>query len=59
MNAKKCDRCGKFFDPDLGDRSDYLIIDFSDGAGCYLDEYDLCRECTEKLRRFMEMKEDE
>lgn len=58
-NAKKCDRCGRF----------YLIKDISDGCTASIREFDntnyvirdmdLCPDCSEKLERWLSLKKEE
>lgn len=64
MLARKCDRCGKYFTPDMRchditklfkritietcNASGYAI------TGARVDSADLCNECYDKLVKFME-----
>ena len=54
-DAKKCDRCGKYYDRSLKDKSFKVngetvykaaLINFSDG---HIGEYDLCDQCARDL----------
>lgn len=53
MNAKKCDRCGRYFECD----DNYLeirvklIIDKT--SPMFGEEYDLCESCQENFDNFM------
>ena len=53
MNAKKCDRCGKYFDSN----NHYLIlkakpiIDLTEPM--FGNEYDLCESCQQDFNNFM------
>lgn len=50
MNAKKCDRCGKFYEkPNV--KSDIKVIKYTHPCGeCFID---LCDECQKKLEDFL------
>lgn len=52
MNAKKCDRCGVFFEP-----HDYLILKekriVSNTSPMFPREYDLCLTCNEEFYDFL------
>lgn len=63
MDAKKCDRCGKYY---TGPRWDYeklvrknifrveaFTVTTKTGGKSYVGYSDLCPECSEKLRKFM------
>ena len=45
-NAKKCDRCGKYYD--AVDRTMYLFI----GKPAYNNVTDLCDRCNDELERW-------
>lgn len=50
MNAKKCDRCGKFYEHYNGDD---IIMSHNFFKAVYGKRtYDLCPECMEKLREW-------
>lgn len=58
MNAKKCDRCGKFYDYYNGNKNKEsanaikFVENARDGVyGCSL--YDLCPECMSKLQEWL------
>lgn len=48
MNAKKCDRCGNYYDKDEGN---YNIIKSN---GLFVKDIDLCPECSQKLANWIE-----
>ena len=52
MNAKKCDRCGVFFEA-----HDYLILKeqpiINDSTRMFPREYDLCKICEEEFYAFL------
>ena len=48
MNAKKCDRCGKFYI----NQSTKVTIKDDDILG-YFEEYDLCGSCKNMLLAFL------
>lgn len=53
MRAKKCDRCGKFFD--FTDReSKYRVISQMQSSKRYTRAMDLCPECVSQLEKFIE-----
>lgn len=47
MDAKRCDRCGEFYNSYDNGKLAYNIFN----AGRY--HYDLCKECYKKLQNFM------
>lgn len=51
MNAKKCDRCGVFFE----EGTDYLILKEKVVTNDFLfgKEYDLCPICQEEFYKFL------
>lgn len=48
--AKKCDRCGKLFDPNDGNYCNYVIVDVLDRDGDFIREYVLCIDCSFDVR---------
>lgn len=64
--ARKCDRCKKLFDPNLlsnghtdGFHNINVTIETNKTVLERLYNHDLCPECYEKLRKWMEMEEEE
>ena len=59
MNAKKCDRCTKFYSPykptDATKFSNLLILAESREDGNYIEwrQFDLCEDCMKDLLSFM------
>ena len=62
MRARKCDRCGHFYDHYQGDEmfketgganALRLIDRYEDNTFFGMDIYDLCPECMQKLERFL------
>ena len=57
--AKKCDRCGKFYDRNTRTNKGLYKNEFIDGIvkttniGNYLNQIDLCDECLDKLDIFL------
>lgn len=49
-NAKKCDRCGKFYQETVKEK---LKVRQYVEMSCSHTEYDLCPKCTEKLKAFL------
>lgn len=49
MNAKKCDRCGKFYDIKAKGEDHYCRIDV---VGSWGEDYDLCSDCTKALAKW-------
>ena len=49
-NAKKCDRCGKFYQELVNEK--LKVRQYVNLFGGHT-EYDLCPKCTEKLRAFL------
>lgn len=49
-NAKKCDRCGKFYQETVREK---LKVRQYVEMSCSYTEYDLCPKCTEKLKAFL------
>ena len=62
LNAKKCDRCTKFYSPykptDATKFSNLLILAESREDGSYLEwrQFDLCEDCMKDLCAFMREK---
>ena len=54
-NAKVCDRCGKIYAPPVKPRD--MEVFQSRPPHLQNEFFDLCDECTEKLRKFMRMEE--
>ncbi len=59
MNAKKCDRCGKFYTcydgrVDLKEKKEENKFVYYNGH----DSYDLCQECMEKLMSFFQNRDE-
>lgn len=52
MNAKKCDRCGKFYD-----YAPNKFAAIQRDTFCNI-EYDLCEECQNDLKQFMNVQEE-
>lgn len=59
-NAKKCDRCGRYFDKNTGhtrnvgnEKYHYVGVCMRTSGGHRLDEKDLCDECITKFKRFI------
>lgn len=58
MNAKKCDKCGKFYDEYSTKSYDaepnaILLVQNQENKETYCcKQYDLCRECMENLREW-------
>lgn len=66
MRAKKCDRCGKFYESYDGSRefkntkrsNAVILIDSDlDNKHWYHESFDLCQNCMRKLEKFIENKE--
>lgn len=62
MNAKKCDRCGNYYDHDantkiaLNPKLDGVLVNTAFGFDCeYI--YDLCDDCAESFDKWMHPKE--
>lgn len=57
--AKKCDRCGKFYDRNTRINKGLYKNEFIDGIvkttsiGNYLNQIDLCDECLDELDIFL------
>lgn len=59
MDAKKCDRCGKFYDEynvkdEQSPNSFRLLRKTENRVNYKLDEYDLCPECMAKLQEWLQ-----
>ena len=61
MNAKKCDRCGEFYEMYIQDEKipqNYHLtiwddlVDIGDDLNC--EDYDICPECTTALQKWLE-----
>lgn len=58
-NAKRCDRCGKFYDKNLKYRGRNATDEFRDGItytttySARTSQIDLCDDCLTKLDRFL------
>lgn len=50
-NAKKCDRCGKYYEIKLIQR--YRGIGLTDKSGYLYQENDICANCIIDFKRFM------
>ena len=51
MNAKKCDRCGKYFD----ETEEYLGIEITHIVDNWRSrgfEFDLCKDCQQDFKNF-------
>lgn len=59
-SARKCDRCGKYYEfhASKSIKSKQIIGIRIQTAACYFDDYDLCPKCVDKLLKFMRIKED-
>lgn len=67
MNAKKCDRCGKFYTREDGDGKTFTAIRCvlcAEDAVAYVDShynresYDFCPECYKELKAFVDKRID-
>ena len=66
MVVKKCDRCGKFYDknsiyelmPRIGVRKTILGIGIVSDSGACKKRYDLCDDCSNDFRKWMEKSEE-
>ena len=62
MNAKKCDRCAKFYiqynPTDATKYSNLFVLARSREDGLYVDQqmFDLCEDCMKDLLSFMRQK---
>lgn len=54
-DAKKCDRCGKFYQEMVSPK--LTVRQYVSMRGSHVD-YDLCPKCTEKLYAFMKIERD-
>jgi hypothetical protein len=55
-NAKKCDRCGKFYEKNLETsykREVVVGVSFINTRDNAIEDRDLCDECIAKFKRFM------
>lgn len=64
-SAKKCDRCGKYYDnneairqgiTNIGD-STIIAIKYVYHNNISVERFDLCDDCVQKLKDFMMMRE--
>lgn len=55
MNAKKCDRCGKYYEPRQR-RYTYLLAKYGDKSIDYTEPVDLCKDCSNELYDWFCMK---
>lgn len=54
-NAKRCDRCGNYYQIDISNDEDNLVaIEFIDKYGRGQGKLDLCRECRRELSDWLE-----
>lgn len=54
-NAKRCDRCGKFYTfNSLYEESDVVRIALLNEYGYNKENYDLCQRCRDKLMKWLE-----
>ena len=53
MNAKKCDRCGKFFELNDPSKKKYCLCKY---AAILYNQLDLCDECSEELTAWFNKK---
>ena len=53
MNAKKCDRCGKLYEPETIIEG-YRLTRYSQFNSRYQKKIDLCPECHESLKKWFE-----
>jgi len=57
MNAKKCDRCGNYYERKGFNNGDLIITKYN-----FLspdEQYDLCDNCLCELKKFMEGKKND
>lgn len=54
-DAKKCDRCGVFYEDNSNHKSwtRNIVGIFLSYQDTHLDRYDLCDDCVEKLKEFL------
>lgn len=55
--AKKCDRCGKLYEDDVGYIPDITVKEYNHIYGEY--RYDFCPECQKKLELFLKGENDD
>lgn len=53
MMARKCDRCGKLYEPPKGPRK-YTLTSSSTTKSHYRRNFDLCDSCDEALTKWVE-----
>lgn len=53
-SAKKCDRCGAFYQKDDFSKNDKRRLDLSRFNGFTWDGIDLCPECLHSLKEWLE-----
>lgn len=61
MNAKKCDRCTKFYEPYQGDvttKNSNMLIFAEERGDTYVEwrQFELCKDCMKDACRFMREK---
>ena len=55
-NAKKCDRCGKLFEPYIDDDKFTKLIILAQNIDCgrhTIGSYDLCKECNDSFSKWL------
>ena len=55
-NAKKCDRCGKLFEPYIDDDKFIKLIILAQNIDCgrhTIGSYDLCKECNDSFSKWL------
>ena len=55
-NAKKCDRCGKLFEPYIDDKKFTKLIILAqniDSGQHRIGSYDLCKECNDSFSKWL------
>ena len=67
--AKKCDRCGKFYEYYAGRNTEFkksgksnglVLLDYDTKGGYWVNKsYDLCPECMRKLEAFLIRNEED
>lgn len=56
MDAKKCDRCGKFYE--IGKNEGEILLKTYDTLNNYENNIDLCDSCLSDFLKFMKCKGD-
>lgn len=56
MKARKCDRCGKFYENDTNalDSKKPGVVQIWTSSGHILNTYDVCEECAKEVQGFIE-----